>query len=145
MAVSRNFMEWVGITKAAYRRDFYVTFNIFDNERVDKKVKRGVVAVDKRTGKTAISRCSYGDTFNSDIGKAIAYARLRGLTVPPLESYKIRECVGKYIKFKNIIYYVTPVTIPYGGELDYFCMALPTKGSPYIAQIGENCEVEIVK
>lgn len=46
------------------------------------------VCVDDKTGKVGLARRREGDTYDSDIGKAIAYARCRGYGVPQIGTFK---------------------------------------------------------
>lgn len=43
---------------------------------------------DKKTHKVGVAVCHPNDKFNMDIGKAIAYARCRGYSIPKIDTYK---------------------------------------------------------
>ena len=122
MIISKAFIEWTERMEQQYLRDT-VSFSRFDNEsfRNDKR-KRGYIAIDKRTGKTARSFCNPSDNFDPVFGRAIAYARLRGITIPSMEVLLLKNCFGKTVRYKGKLYYVTPVIAYCGVSRDYFCL-----------------------
>ena len=74
-----NLLEWaVGV---------YANF-CTDNEQIESSASAttGITIVyDLRTGKSAFSKCKKGDEFNSEIGVAIAYTRLKGGEIPKVK------------------------------------------------------------
>ena len=146
MAVSKAFNNWVdAITLRAGREN--VSFSRFDNEKVGtKRRKRGYIAIDKFTGKTAKSYCHPNDAFVTDYGRAIAYARLRGIEIPPIETYKVKDCIGKTVKCKGRIYYISSVLAYCGIAKDYYCFNFGGGACyPTVAQLNEDTEVELIK
>ena len=113
MTVSENFMEWVYEIERE-RQGEKVSFVKFDNQNSQKNSKKrkvGFIAVDEETGKIAKSFCNPSDDYNPLIGRAIAYARLRGIEIPPMEKpLTVEECVGKVVTINKVEYYVTPIS-----------------------------------
>ena len=104
MIISKAFIEWADRMESQHQSD-YVSFDRFDNGKVgSKNRKRGYVVIDKRTGKTAKSNCNPNECFDPVFGRAIAYARLRGINIPPMEVYLLKDCFGKTVKYKGTLY-----------------------------------------
>lgn len=111
MEYSKKFTDWVTKIGTKILRDD-VSFREFDNKNPkSKKRRRGFVVIDEKTGKIAKSFCNPSDQFFTEIGWAIAYARLRGIEIPPLEkSLTIKECVGKVVTINRTEFYVSPIS-----------------------------------
>lgn len=77
-----EFMVWV--TKMC--DELYNKFN--DRYYILTRGARFTVCVDDKTGKVGLARCKEGDSYNVDIGRAIAYARCRGYGVPQIGTFK---------------------------------------------------------
>lgn len=77
-----EFMVWV--TKMC--EELYRKYN--DRYFILTKSTYFTVCVDDKTGKVGLARRREGDTYDSDIGKAIAYARCRGYGVPQTGTFK---------------------------------------------------------
>ena len=77
-----NFKEWVAemVVRIDYKR-----FNTYRPANNDTNI---VFCFDNRTGKVGVARCNPSDNFNLDVGKAIAYARCKGLEIPKQGTYK---------------------------------------------------------
>jgi hypothetical protein len=146
MIISKRFIEWVDEMAGLYQSD-YVSFDRFDNGKIgSKKRKRGYVAIDKRTGKTAKSNCNPNECFDATFGRAIAYARLRGIEIPPMEVYLVKDCFGKTVKYKGTLYYVTSVLAYCGVSKEFYCLRFGKGGMrPTVVQLCEDTEVEIVE
>ena len=73
------------------------TYNLYhkDEEACGATSGRSVVIVDIRQKKMEIARCRKEDEFDSTIGVAIAYARLRGLPVHPEYASKKDKVLGE--------------------------------------------------
>lgn len=146
MIISKEFIEWANRMESQYLRDT-VSFDKYDNDKVGiKKRKRGYVVIDKRTGKTAKSCCNPNERFDPVFGRAIAYARLRGITIPPMEVFLLKDCFGKTVKYKGTLYYVTSVLAYCGVSKEFYCLRFGKGGMrPTVVQLCEDSEVEIVQ
>lgn len=145
MIISKAFIEWAERMEQQYLRDT-VSFDKYDNDKVgSKKRKRGYVVIDKKTGKTAKSCCYPNDRFDPLFGRAIAYARLRGITIPPMEVYLLKDCFGKTVRYKGKLYYVTSVLAYCGVSKEFFCLRFEDgMKRPTVTQLCEDSEVELV-
>jgi hypothetical protein len=146
MIISKRFIEWADKMTGLYQSD-YVSFDRFDNGKIgSKKRKRGYVVIDKRTGKTAKSNCNPNERFEPVFGRAIAYARLRGIEIPPMEVYLLKDCLGKTVKYKGTLYHVTSVLAYCGVSKEFYCLRFE-KGDrrPTVVQLCEDSEVELVE
>ena len=147
MAVSKNFMEWVYEIERGLQYDkvSFVKFDNLNDKKNGKKRKTGFVAVDEKTGKIAKSFCNPSDMYNPFIGRAIAYARLRGIEIPPMETYPLKKCIGKTVRYKNALYYVTSVLAYCGVTKEFYCLRFgQDKSSPTVSQLCEDTEVELI-
>ena len=146
MAMSKKFLKWVDEMEQVYLRDD-VSFSKFDNEKVNsKRRKRGYIAIDKKTGKITRSFCNPSDRFEAVIGRAIAYARLRHIEIPPIETYNVKDCIGKIVKYANETYYITPILAYCGAIKVYYCLCFSPKSTyPAASQLCEDMEVELIK
>lgn len=62
-----------------------------------------VIIIDIRTAKTGMSRCNmHYDKFNYNVGRALAYARLKGFEIPKIEEEPKFEEVEKGKKYYSI-------------------------------------------
>lgn len=147
MIISKTFIEWADRMENQSSHDATVSFDRYDNNKVgSKRRKRGYVAIDKRTGKTAKSCCNPNERFDHVFGRAIAYARLRGINIPPMEAYLVKDCFGKTVKYKGMLYYVTSVLAYCGVSKEFYCLRFRKGGmSPVVTQLCEDTEVELVK
>lgn len=145
MAMSKKFLAWVDEMEKVYLRD-YVSFSKFDNEKVGtKRRKRGYIAIDKKTGKVARSFCNPSDCFEAVIGRAIAYAKLRHIEIPPMEIYKVKDCIGKTVKYGDDTFYITPILAYCGTIKAYYCLRFCDKSSiPTVSQLHSDTEVTLV-
>ena len=76
-----QFDKWVERMIKQYDKDNDILIRLFGSTTY--------IAYDFKTQRTSIARCHPKDIFNSKIGTAIAYARVRGLEVPKIETYKM--------------------------------------------------------
>lgn len=77
-----EFMFWVEkMCEELYR-------NYEDRYFILTKSTYFTVCIDDKTGKVGLARRRNGDTYDSDIGKAIAYARCKGYGVPQIGTFK---------------------------------------------------------
>ena len=109
MTYSKEFTNWVVKTNTLRRNDRKIGWSRLVN---DKNKNYGFIMYDIRTGKVAYSHCNPDDDWCEDIGLAIAYARLRNISIPEMEALPtIEECVGKWVEPLGCgtIVYVTPI------------------------------------
>ena len=77
-----EFMVWV----SKMCDELYNKFN--DRYYILTRGAHFTVCVDDKTGKVGLARCKEGDSYDVDIGRAIAYARCRGYGVPQIGTFK---------------------------------------------------------
>lgn len=76
----KQFDEWAGkIAKMVVKSSRY-DYNSFNNGTI--------VVLDTRTGKVGVARLHSDDDYNLLTGVAIAYARIRGMEIPKIVTYK---------------------------------------------------------
>lgn len=76
----KQFDEWAGkIAKMVVKSSRY-NYNSFNNGTI--------VVLDTRTGKVGVARLHSDDDYNLLTGVAIAYARIRGMEIPKIVTYK---------------------------------------------------------
>lgn len=74
------FEEWVKEMIEKYQND--------KNVQIRRYGYKTYICYNRKTQKTGIARCHPGDTFDIDIGMAIAYARCKGYEMPEQKIYK---------------------------------------------------------
>lgn len=77
----KQFNEWVAKMVEKYKNE--KLFNDCDT----RTIKDVVICVD-RNHNVGIAKCHPDDEFNSSIGTAIAYARMKGMKIPKVDNYK---------------------------------------------------------
>ena len=105
MAYSKEFMNWVRDMTNDFEDDLYVYGRKIDGKR------KGFIVVDTSTGKVAYSWCHPDEAYDTGIGVALAYARLKHIPIPEMEMLPtIEDCVGKWVEtLHGTIVYVTPI------------------------------------
>lgn len=94
----KEFNKWVDdVIRNKYKKDTNcaVVFN---------EAKGKTIVVDTNNYKMAVAKCHKDDTFNNNIGFAIAYARLRGIPIPEVSEEPQRWRA----KYKEIYYTISP-------------------------------------
>lgn len=87
-----EFNSWVDtmIKGIDYKRFF--TYRLDTTETSGRRIvppkNRTVICYDEKTHKVGVAICHPDDEFNMSIGKAIAYARCRGYSIPKIDTYK---------------------------------------------------------
>ena len=123
MFVSReDFNEWAQKMK----EDFVCNYQRY------RSIAEGrmIIVVDKKNGKVGIARCHPDDEFNTRIGLAIAYARVRGIDIPN---------VGEWVATKNLKN-GDVIHVPINGKntLAYYIGKHPTKNDYHIVMKAET-------
>lgn len=125
----KEFNSWVNtmIKGIDYKRFFTYRLDTTGapDRRIDSPKNRTVICYDRKTHKVGIAICHPNDEFNMRIGKAIAYARCRGYSIPEIDTYKnlVQMKHGDVFSYKDTEYmFISHVFdnlyVVYNAELD---------------------------
>lgn len=125
----KEFNSWVNtmIKGIDYKRFFTYRLDTTGtpDRRIDSQKNRTVICYDGKTHKVGIAICHPNDEFNMRIGKAIAYARCRGYSIPEIDTYKnlVQMEHGDVFSYKDTEYmFISHVFdnlyVVYNAELD---------------------------
>ena len=94
--MTTNFDKWVEKMVNQYADDNNILIRLFGDKTY--------IGYNFKTHKSFVARCHSEDTFDSDIGVAIAYARCKGYDVPKQKVYKKLSEMKNGDKFHCSIY-----------------------------------------
>lgn len=83
-----EFNSWVNTMSRRADNERFVTGQMYSNTATPSIKNRITICYDKKTDKAGVAICHPDDEFNMRIGKAIAYARCRGYSIPKIDTYK---------------------------------------------------------